>query len=321
MNEARPPENLPIQEPVFLIETERISPNPFQPRKIFDEQSIRELASSIREFGILQPLVVRKVEEEAETGTRVRYELIAGERRLRAAQYLGLERVPAVVKSVDLERTRLEMAIVENVQRANLNSIESARAYARLQDEFHLTQREIASRIGKSREVVANTLRLLNLPTEMQEAVAKGELSESQARLLLSVEDPTFQKQLFEESVKNQLSVRDLRAKIEAKKLEQKPASKEAGQSKAEDELVIDPEAISMQRELEDFLGAPVKLEKSGTVGKILIQFYSPEELRGLVQKMTGVAEEQKAMSEIPSSEEDIDLDPDKADEGEDFYV
>ena len=127
-------ENLPIQGPVFLIETEHITPNPHQPRRDFDEESLRELASSIREFGILQPLVVSKIEKEIETGTVVEYQLIAGERRWRAAKILGLERVPAIIKSVNLERERLEMAVIENVQRADLNPIEAARAYARLQD-------------------------------------------------------------------------------------------------------------------------------------------------------------------------------------------
>jgi ParB/RepB/Spo0J family partition protein len=151
-------------EAVFHIEVEKIKPNPQQPRRDFNQDAIKELAASIREFGILQPLVVTKVVKEVPTGTDVEYYLIAGERRLRAAKYLGLERVPAVIKNVDLEKERLELAIIENLQRENLNPVEMGRAFARLQDEFRLTQREIAARLGKSREAVANTMRLLDLP-------------------------------------------------------------------------------------------------------------------------------------------------------------
>ncbi len=307
MNGVNPPENLPVAEPVFLIEVDKISPNPLQPRKLFDEESIRELAVSIREFGILQPLVVRKIEEATETGTKVRYELIAGERRLRAAQHLALDRVPAIIKSVDLERTRLEMAIVENVQRTDLNPIEAARAYSRLQDEFRLTQREIASKIGKSREVIANTLRLLNLPSNIQEAITRGDLSESQARLLLSIEEPKQQEQLFTEILKNHLSVRGLRSRIAEYKKPAALASGEGEPRSSDDErekLVIDPETVSMQKELEEFLGAPVKLEKSGTTGKITIQFYSPEELRALVAKMTHLEETGLESTKPPEEDE-----------------
>src|SRR3989344_808909 len=134
--------NLPIQGPVFLIEVDKISPNPQQPRRDFDETALQELAASIREFGILQPIVVTKLEKETELGTQIEYQLIAGERRWRASKMAGLERIPAIIKSVNLAKDRLELAIIENVQRENLNAIEAARAYARLQDEFGLTQRE-----------------------------------------------------------------------------------------------------------------------------------------------------------------------------------
>ena len=272
-------QNPPIQEPVFLIETEKISPNPYQPRREFDVDALNELASSIREFGILQPLVVTKVEEPTEDGTRVRYELIAGERRLRAAQLIGIERVPAIIKSVALDRQRLEMAIVENVQRANLNPIEPARAYNRLQDEFKLTQREIASRIGKSREVIANTMRLLNLPTQMQDAVSRGQLSESQARLLLSVDDLSEQQAFFDEIIRNNTSVRELKGKIDYYKASKHQAAVQAS--------TADPQMISLEKELEEALGTKVKLEKSGETGKLTIAFYSPEELNTLIQKLT----------------------------------
>jgi ParB family chromosome partitioning protein len=287
-----------IQEPVFLIEVEKISPNPYQPRRVFDDEQLQELAGSIRDYGILQPLVVTKIEEPTEFGTSVRYELIAGERRFRAAKIAGLERVPAVVKNVGLDRERLELAIIENVQRANLNPIESARAYNRLQDEFKLTQREIAQKIGKSREVIANTMRLLNLPANMQEAVSNGQLSESQARLLLSIDDVGQQQVFFEEITRNNLSVRDLKNKIDYFK------TTRAAKERPPLPLTADPEGAALQRALEEFLGAQVKLERSGATGKITIEFYSPEELQAIIGKMTkkdaGPATLQAPSDELP---------------------
>ena len=273
-------ENPPIQGPVFLIEVEKISPNPQQPRRNFDEIALKELAASIREFGILQPIVVSKIEKETEIGTEVQYQLIAGERRWQASKLLGLERIPAIIKSVGLERERLELAVLENVQRADLNAIESGRAYARLQDEFGLTQREIASRLGKSREVVANTIRLLTLPSQIQEAIAKNQISESQGRLLLTIEDQRQQQILFEDLIKSNWSVRELKSRIQTLRLAQKPQVDTVAQ-------FADPEAAGIQKELEAVLGTKVKVEKSGETGKLIISFYSPEELRGLVTKLT----------------------------------
>lgn len=271
-----------IQQHVFLIEVNKITPNPYQPRREFDEEELRNLASSIREFGILQPLVVTKIVEEAEGAINVRYELIAGERRFRAASMIGLERVPAVIKNVALDKERLEMAIVENVQRANLNPIESARAYNRLQDEFKLTQREIAQRIGKSREVIANTMRLLNLPTNIQDAVSMGKLGESQARLLLTIDDIAQQQKLFEEIQLNNLSVREVKNKIDYLKSAVRHANEPSSP------VVADPEAISIREQLEEALGTAVQVERAGgTGGKITIVFSNPEELYALLQKMT----------------------------------
>jgi ParB family chromosome partitioning protein len=275
-------EDLSVQGPVFLIEVDKISPNPLQPRRDFNEESLKELAASIREFGILQPLVVSKIEKEAETGTQVAYQLIAGERRWRAAQLLGLERVPAIIRNISLERERLEMAVIENVQRANLNAIEAARAYARLQDEFNLTQREIASRLGKSRETIANTVRLLQLPTQIQEAIAQNQISESQGRLLLSVADLAHQQTLFEDLLKNNLSVRELKTRI------QRAKTPSLMPVEILPEVSADPETALLQKELEEALGAKVKVERAGETGKLIISFYSPEELRGLVQKLKG---------------------------------
>lgn len=270
-----------VQEHVFLIEVNKITPNPYQPRREFDEEELKNLANSIREFGILQPLVVTKIIEDLPTGTNVRYQLIAGERRFRAASLIGLERVPAIIKNVALDKERLEMAIVENVQRANLNPIESARAYNRLQDEFKLTQREIAQRIGKSREVIANTMRLLNLPTNIQDAVSEGKIGESQARLLLTVDDLQQQQLLFDEILKANLSVREVKNKIDYLKSIKLNEGKVAAVNPA------DPEALNIKQQLEEALGTQVFVEKSGPSGTIKIQFSSPEELYALLQKMT----------------------------------
>jgi ParB family chromosome partitioning protein len=286
-----------IQEHVFLIEVNKITPNPYQPRREFDEEELKNLASSIREFGILQPLVVTKIVEESEGAINVRYELIAGERRFRAASIIGLERVPAVIKNVALDKERLEMAIVENVQRANLNPIESARAYNRLQDEFKLTQREIAQRIGKSRESIANTMRLLNLPTNIQDAVSMGKLGESQARLLLTIDDIAQQQQLFDEITLNNLSVREVKNKIDYLK----SAARHAAQPSTP--AVADPEAISIREQLEEALGTAVQVERAGgTGGKITIAFSSPEELYALLQKMT----KQNAIASDIIAEEEV---------------
>jgi len=274
-------ENLPIQGPVFLIEVDKIASNPHQPRRHFDEENLRELANSIREFGILQPLVVTKLEKVTEIGTEVEYQLIAGERRWLAAKLVGLERVPAIIRSVGLDKERLELAIVENIQRVDLNPIEAARAYAKLQDQFRLTQREIAARIGKSREVVANAVRLLSLPNHVQEAIARGQVNESQARMLLMVSDIAIQQSLFEDILKNNVSVRELKARIRRVKgeTETKDASVPA-------DTTNDPEIAMVERELEEALGTKVKVEKVGTSGKITITFYSPEELHGIVSKL-----------------------------------
>lgn len=255
-------------EAIFHIEVHLIKPNPYQPRREMEERELLELSQSIRNFGILQPLVVSKKVRETESGTVVEYELIAGERRLRAAKKLGLERVPAVVRRVDDNRTKLELALIENLQRSNLSAFESARAYARLQDEFGLTQREIASRVGKSREVVANTLRLLDLPMEIKEALATRKLSESQARALLSFGDPLEQDRVFHELLSH-----DGGHIVGTKKHVPVPA---------------DPEGTFWERKLEEKFCAPVKVVKKGNRGKIEIRFQSEEEWHGLVEKLAG---------------------------------
>jgi len=263
---------------VFHLEVEKIFPNPQQPRRSFDEEALRELASSIREFGILQPLIVSKIEKEVENGTQIEYQLIAGERRLLAAKMIGLERVPAIIRKVSADREKLELAVIENVQRDDLNPIESARAYAKLQDEFKLTQREIASRVGKSREYIANAVRLLNLPSGIQDAVAEGKINESQARLLLGISELADQEMLFQSIIRDNLSVREVKTRIRGLVTKEKDEK-----SRPE----ITPEIQLLKERLETFLGTKVDVRQNGETGKITINFYSAEELQGIIEKVT----------------------------------
>ncbi len=269
------PQKKTPDEYIYHIEVEKISSNPSQPRRNFNENALRELANSIREFGFLQPLVVTKIEHETPTGVEVQYELIAGERRLMAAKLLGLGQVPAVVRNVNLEREKLELAVIENIQRENLNPIETARALARLQDEFRLTQREIAAKLGKSREVVANTVRLLSLPMYIQESLEKGQISESHGRFLLAIEDPAGQKNLFEDILRQHLTTRELKVRVEAAKPKKHVPREEAT-----------PEVKMMEEKLTMELGTPVKIEHGANTGKITITFYSEEELESLVHRI-----------------------------------
>lgn len=271
-----------MSDAIFQIEVEKIKPNPFQPRKNFDEQALKDLANSIREHGILQPLVVSKIESDVETGTSVEYQLIAGERRLRAAKIAGLERVPVIIRKVDQKSHQLEIAIIENLQRENLDSVETARSYARLQDEFGMTQREIAVRLGKSRELVANTLRLLSLPTQLQNALSKGQINESQARLLLSVENPTAQSHLFDEIISNNLTVREVRNRVKKIHL----GYTNVGAASGAGFSAQDAEFKNLEDKFKEVLGTEVKIEKKGDSGKIVINFYSPEEIYGFLHKI-----------------------------------
>lgn len=261
-------ENDSRRESVFQIETEKIQPNPYQPRTSFAEKELEELASSVREFGVLQPVVVSKIVRETDTGTRVEYQLIAGERRLMAAKRAGLERIPAIVRKGDTSKVKFELALIENLQRSNLSPLESARAYQRLQEEFGLTQKAIATRVGKSREVVANTMRLLSLPPYLMEALREGKISESHARHLLSIPRES-QKELYLRLINEGMSTRRMKEKIN-------------------EEKTPDPERRYLERKFEEKFGVPVSIAKNGARGKITIQFYSEEEYRSLLKELLG---------------------------------
>lgn len=273
-----------VQESIFHIEIEKITPNPDQPRRHFDQDALHELASSIREFGFLQPLVVSKVEKETPTGIAVEYQIIAGERRFMAAKLLGLPRVPAIVRNINLEREKLELGVIENIQRENLNPIEMARAFQRLQEEFRMTQREIAAKLGKSREVVANSVRLLDLPEYVQRAVEGGEVSESNARLLIAIEDPAEQKRLLEDIVQNKLTTRDVKERVQRVAVATGGAHRRGRPPLQETHLP--PEVRALQDELSTSLGAPVEISKNANNGKITITFFSEEELKNILEKL-----------------------------------
>jgi len=276
-------DKLPPQykEPIFHLEVEKISPNPYQPRQVHNEGELQELAASIREYGILQPLVVTRIEHETPEGTQTEYQLIAGERRLEASKLAGLERVPAIVKEEPKhEREKLEMALIENIQRSDLNPLDTARAYAKLQDKFGLSQREVAQRLGKSRESISNSVRLLQLPREAQLALAEGKINESQARLLLQTENATDQKEILSKVMEHSLTVRQTKDLVDQSKfgntthgLMQSPSA-------------LDPQIEFMRKQLEESLGARVQVVKKGQQGKITIKFFSEEELQGLIDKL-----------------------------------
>lgn len=295
----KPAPRLDAGEAIFHIETDKIAPNPFQPRRDFDEVQLMELAASVREFGIIQPLVVSKIEKETPYGTAIEYQLIAGERRLRAAKIAGLPRVPAVVRRAPEDKEKFEMAIVENVQRADLNPIESARSYAKLAEQFGMTQREIAARMGKSRETVANAMRLLNLPTEMQDAIAGGKISESQGRVLLAVADPIQQQRLFEQVTTTNVSVREMKSTIARMNRPEEapmasvpvPAPVLVSASAQFVSFAPEDEFSKMARELQATLRAPVYIERAGNGGKVTIDISSEDDLRALIAKMGKIAD------------------------------
>ncbi|MFH0890616.1 MAG: ParB/RepB/Spo0J family partition protein [Candidatus Liptonbacteria bacterium] len=267
-----------IEDAIFHVEVNRVFPNPEQPRRNFDPEALKELAASIREFGLLQPIVVTKVEHETAGGTQVEYQLISGERRLQAVKLLGLETIPAIIRNIKFEKERLELAIIENIQREDLNPIEMARAFARLQDEFRMTQREVAARLGKSREAVANTMRLLDLPAHIREAIEKNQISESHGRLLLSVDNPSAQERLFQDLLTQGMTTRELKNKVRAASV---PKHYERHSLPAEIKII--------QERLSSELGAPVEIDAKGEgAGRITINFFSEEELRQILEKIAG---------------------------------
>ncbi len=263
---------------VRMIKTAEITPNRYQMRTRFEDGKIDELASTIKENGVFQPLVVRP-----ENG---RYMLVAGERRLRAARKAGLEEVPCIEKDVD-DDSALILSLIENIQRENLSPVEEASAYERMSEEFSMSQKEIAARVGKSRSAVANIMRLLTLPEELIDLVAEGSISAGHARALLAVPDPEKRRRLAGRIVREKLTVREtesLASSMTGKK--KKPGRRKSGSA--------DGETAKMEDKLEKALGTKVriKLKKSkgsgDTEGTLLIDFYSLEDFERISDKICG---------------------------------
>lgn len=283
------------KESVFWIPVEKIKPNPYQPRTEFDEVGLKGLAESIRQYGILQPLVVTRFEREQDDGIAVEYELVAGERRYRAAVMLGLREVPVIIRREEPAKVRLELALVENVQRQDLNPLERAKAYKRLTEEFGVDQKEIAIRIGKSRESISNTVRILMLPEYIQAAVAASSITEGHTRPLLMLSArPEEQKELFEDIIAHHISVR------EAERISRRIARERA--RKVDDLPTVETRAV--EERLQQMLGTRVEIVKeAGGRGKIAIEFFSDEELYGITAKLMRPQEEENTSPVAPIEE------------------
>ena len=262
------------------LELEAIRPNPYQPRTDFDEQALDELAASIKQLGIIQPLTVRALGDG-------RYELISGERRLRASRRAGLQRVPAYVREADTE-AMLEMAIVENVQREDLNPIEVALGYHRLMEEVGLTQEQVAERVGKNRSTIANMLRLLRLPPAVQASLRTGELTAGHARALVSVEDDRARLDLHREIVDGGLSVRDVEGRVRALR-EPTPEAPSPSPTRAELPQRDKLEVEAIETRLREALSTQISVKHRGADGgRIEIAYYSPDDLDRIVEAILG---------------------------------
>lgn len=253
---------------IHEVEIEHLVPNQRQPRTVFDEQSLDELAASIREHGLLQPLLVRPIAEG-------KYEVIAGERRLRACKKAGLTRVPVIVRAAGAQ-TSLELALIENLQREDIGPLESARAYRRLAEEFGMKQEEIATRVGKARATVANSLRLLKLPEEVQAGLEEGSISEGHARAILSLEGASAQAALFRKVVSKGLTVRETERAA-------RPGSTKPRPERRSRPVVEDAQRRALEDALSLHIGSPVRIEPGEAGGKLVIDYYSDDDLQRIL--------------------------------------
>lgn len=266
------PVETPRTEDALLIPIDALDANPLQPRRVFQQERLAELAQSIRANGIVQPIVVRKVSG--------RYQLVAGERRWRAAKLAGLERVPVVVRDIPDDRL-LEITLVENIQREDLNAIETAIAFDRLGQELNLTAEQIGDRTGKDRTTILNFIRLLQLPADLQQLVAKRRLSQGHARCLLSLPTPELQREVAEKAVAQGWSVR------QTERTTQKMV--EGRKAKHVDEVQADPNVKAAISEMERTLGTKVRIiEKAKRGGRIEIEYYSAEDLDRIYSSIVG---------------------------------
>jgi ParB family transcriptional regulator, chromosome partitioning protein len=269
-----PPQSVHIttsNDPKTEVDIDRISPSPFQPRRAFDEIKLEELATSIRNQGIIQPLVVRP--------KGARFELIAGERRWRAAMKAGLSRVPVVVREAS-DQDALQLALIENLQREDLNPIEEATGYRRLQEEFTWSQEEVAEKVGKSRPAVTNALRLLSLPSEVQQEVVSGNLPAGQARALLGLQSEAVIMTAYREVIARALSTRETEKLVRNLKL---------GRRRRRESPAVDPDLRSLVEELQRALGTKIRVlpKARSNKGKIEIEYYSLPDLERIIGTIT----------------------------------
>ncbi|MCK5084832.1 MAG: ParB/RepB/Spo0J family partition protein [Candidatus Pacebacteria bacterium] len=252
---------------VIKIPVENIVPNPNQPRYYFDGDNLKDLSESIKEHGVIQPIIVTKISED-------KFELIAGERRLQASKLTGIKEIPAIVR-LATNQEKLEIALVENIQRHDLNPIEEAKAYKKLQIEFDLTQEEVAKKAGKSRSTIANTARLLDLPIEIQRGIIEEKITEGHARAILGLANPEKQRALYELILKNNLTVRATENKVKEVTVHT---------YKRKISTKIDPHIQDLEDTIQQKLGTKVKINKKGVSGKITIDFFSEEEFEKILK-------------------------------------
>ncbi|RJQ31629.1 ParB/RepB/Spo0J family partition protein [Candidatus Parcubacteria bacterium] len=289
-------EKLLTQGSIFLIEVEKIKPNSQQPRTEFDPEKLRDLSESIRQYGVLQPLVVTRRETESDKGITVEYELIAGERRLRASKLAGLSQVPVVIRKENDDRVKLELAIIENLQREDLNAIERAKAFKKLIENFKLKHHEVAARVGKSREYVTNSIRLLGLPEEVQNSLMRGEVSEGHCRVILSLDGKMEEMMtVYRDIVAKRMTVR------QAERMSKNFIN---GRLMAQG---VNIELKDMEKKLSDTLGTKVQIEMTGGRGTISIDFFSNEELNAFLGRMTTFNSEEGSVPALESQVKSID--------------
>ena len=260
------PESGPSKDGVSYIDINEIKPNRNQPRKLFDADRLQELADSIQEHGVIQPLIVRSVDNG--------YELVAGERRWRAARLAGLKAVPCLLRELTEEENAL-IAIIENMQREDLNPIEEAEGLNRMIDAFGLTQEQVSKSVGKSRPYITNSLRLLKLPMEIKDMLSQGTLTPGHGRAILAMSDPKVQLAVAQKIVSDGLSVRAVEAMVQKKQGTKTPAHKHAER---------DANMLQLERDLKEILGTKVKINMAGKKGRIEIEYYSREELERLIE-------------------------------------
>jgi ParB family chromosome partitioning protein len=259
-------------ESILFIPIDSIKANPYQPRKEFDIKELNELAESIRQKGIIQAITLRK----ADDGT---YELVSGERRLRASRIAGLDKIPAFVIDVNTKEDLLELALIENIQRQDLNALEVAEAYQKLINECRLTQEQVAEKVSKSRSAVTNTLRLLNLPDEIKESIRKGDISEGHARAILAADNEIDQFLLWKKITGENLSVR--KAEELTKKLKKAPREKKIYEITDQNKSAIK----FLEEKFMEHFGTKVKLHPSSpTKGSIIIEYYTAEDLERIIE-------------------------------------